>query len=73
MRLRHNSSVRIILHDNSVVSGTVTRSWRWRIVRLTGAFQMLPQGGRADAEGPVLIPHRSIMYVMELGGASDER
>lgn len=72
MRLRRHTTVRITLVDNSVVSGVVAWSWRWRVVRLVAAYQLLPQGVKAAADGPVLIPHRSIMYAMEVQGVSDE-
>lgn len=65
MRLRRNSFALVTLIDGTVLRGRVVWSWRWRVVRLVGAYAVTRQG-KVDAAGPVLIPHRSIVVAQEV-------
>jgi hypothetical protein len=62
MRLKHGSSVRIILMDGTTLAGTVRFSWRWRTVKLTDVLTQT-RGGEIIADGYLLIPAHAIMFV----------
>lgn len=61
MRLKHGSSVRIVLVDGTTIVGTVRFSWRWRVVKLTDVVTQT-RDGEILADGYLLIPHRSVLF-----------
>lgn len=65
MRLRHGITALITITDGTVLRGQVTRSWRWRVIRLIDASAFTPQGA-IDTAGPVLIPYRSVLLAQEV-------
>lgn len=67
MRLRNRSTVIVSLTDGTVVRGTVARSWRWHVVRLTAA-EVLTAQGSIPSVGDVLIPWRSMHIAQEVTG-----
>lgn len=67
MRLKHGSSVRIVLNEGTTFVGTVAFSWRWRVLKLTNCITQT-RGGELQADGYMLIPHRSILFA-QVGGA----
>lgn len=60
MRCKRGTKVLLTVIDGTAIRGTVTRSWRWRVVKLVDAQSMTPQGPVVIA-GSVLLPHRSIL------------
>lgn len=66
MRLKHGSSVRIVLVDGTTVVGTIRFSWRWRTVKLTDVLTQT-RDGEIVADGYLLIPGRSILFA-QVGG-----
>jgi hypothetical protein len=67
MRLKHGTSVRIVLAEGTTFVGTVAHSWRWRVLKLTDAITQT-RDGEIRADGYLLIPHRSILFA-QVGGA----
>lgn len=68
MRLKHGSSVRIVLADGTTVVGTVRFSWRFRVVKLADVVTAT-RDGDILADGYLLIPVRSILFA-QVGGAA---
>jgi hypothetical protein len=62
MRLKHGSSVRIVLVDGTTIVGTVRFSWRWRTIKLTDVVTAT-RDGEILADGYLLIPTRSVLFV----------
>lgn len=62
MRLAQGAKARIVLTDGTTAAGTVRRSWRWRTIRLERA-ELYDRTGPVVAQGYLLIPHRSILFV----------
>jgi hypothetical protein len=67
MRLKHGSSVRIALVDGTTVVGTVRFSWRWRTIKLADVLTQT-RNGEIAADGYLLIPARSVLFVQVGGG-----
>lgn len=66
MRLKNGSSARIVLSDGTTVIGTVRFSWRFRVIKLTDVVTQT-RGGDILADGYLLIPARSVLFV-QIGG-----
>ena len=67
MRLKHGSSVRIVLVDGTTVVGTVRFSWRWRTIKLADVVTQT-RDGEILADGYLLSPVRSVLFA-QVGGA----
>lgn len=70
MRCKRGSTVLLTLLDGTALSGTVTWSWRWRVIRLVDAATLTPTGP-VVATGQLLIPHRSVLMAQEVPHGDD--
>lgn len=62
MRLTINTSARVVLVDGTTLVGTIRRSWRWRVIKLT-QVTTLTRDGEISADGYMLVPARSVLFV----------
>lgn len=62
MRLKFGTSARIVLSDGTTFVGTICRSWRWRVIKLT-QVTTLTRDGEISADGFMLVPTHSVLFV----------
>lgn len=62
MRLKLGTSVRVVLNDGTTFVGTVKFSWRIRVIKLT-QVTTLSRDGEISADGYMLVPTRSVLFV----------